>query len=211
MGITLSGSLDITGSLFVNGTAVSTGSGGGGSVPASVTAGANINYNAFGFLNPDYVIDVPAASVTNVHVSQSGVYLMSGSFTTTQSASVNIYYYPDELSAGENAAVWFTHLGTVSSTSVRYTISTIISGSAGQTYWSAVNTLGTVTTTVTSGLANTETKVLYRGILSGQQNPNFFYKVNNTNSIVTQPIGSSGLWQNALFQAYTGSIGTPIV
>jgi hypothetical protein len=114
MPIQLTGSLDISGSILLNGTAV-TASGGGGSVPASVEIGGNIMYQyAAGFANPTYTYDVSSGAIVDVHISQSGVYLISGSFSSTQSGSVNLYYYPDELAVGDNAAVYFTFLGATS-------------------------------------------------------------------------------------------------
>jgi hypothetical protein len=206
MSVTFSGSLDITGSLFVNGTAVSTGS--GGSVPASVTAGGNFMYNYIGFVNPDYIINVPSASVVNIHVSQSGNYLASGSFTAAQSASVNIYFYPDELSVGDTAQVFFSSLGSVLSNSVRFTFTGIISGSASQRYYSIAATLYNATTTILAGTANTDTRIFYRAGGAGTGYPIGIYKVTSTKSLLYSPttLGSSA----STFE-FSGSIGTPIV
>jgi hypothetical protein len=206
MPIQLTGSLEVSGSISINGNTVST-----SSVSDSVIAGGNFLYNFYGPFDPTYTIDVPAASIVNVHVSQSGVYLMSGSFTTTQSASVNIYYYPDELSAGESAQVWFTSIGTTSATTVRFTWATIISGSESQRYWNSGTTLGTTTSTITSA-ASTETRRIYRAGTTSTQNPTFFYKASSTNSFVTQGTGQNSIFStNQTYIEHSGSIGTPIV
>jgi len=211
MPIQLTGSLEVSGSISINGSTVSTGSGGGGSVSASVEAGGNFIYNAYGLFNPDYIIDVPAASIANVHVSQSGTYLMSGSFTTTQSASVNIYYYPDELSAGETAQVWFVSLGAATAASVRWTFATIISGSESQRYWSAASTIGSGTNNLTAGLANTDTRRVYRAGTASNINSTFFYKADSNNTMLAMGPGANSIFASIQYTEHSGSIGTPIV
>jgi len=213
MPIQLTGSLEVSGSISINGSTVSTGSGGGGSVSASVEAGGNFIYNSYGPFNPTFTYNVPAASIVNIHVSQSGVYLASGSFATTESASVNIYYYPDELSAGESAQVWFGYIGATSATAVRFTVSTLISGSESQRYWNSGNSICTgATTTMTAGLGNSETRRLYRAAATSVLNPTFFYKVTSTDSFVTQGPGQNSIFStNSQYAEHSGSLGSPIV
>ena len=71
MSVTFSGSLDITGSLFVNGTAVSTGSGGGG--------GFNPITNLFNLIdnreaNVVQTLDINAGGLFNLHISKNYEY-----------------------------------------------------------------------------------------------------------------------------------------
>ena len=155
MPIQLTGSLDISGSILLNGTAV-TASGGGGSVPASVEIGGNIMYQyAAGFANPTYTYDVSSGAIVDVHISQSGVYLISGSFSSTQSGSVNLYYYPDELAVGDNAAVYFTFLGATSGTSTRIIYQGIISGSESNRYFVRNSNMFTAPVNVQAGTGST--------------------------------------------------------
>jgi hypothetical protein len=206
MPIQLTGSLDITGSISINGSTVSTGS--GGSVSASVEAGGNFTYVLTNFNNPDYTINVPAASITDVHISQSGVYLISGSFTTTESASVNLYFYPDDLAVGDVAYCYFTAIGTVSNSSTRFTYTGILSGSASNRYFiKSANAPYASSLSFSFGQSNSETKVLTRGVFTGTY-PGGIYKANSTDFYLFN-IGD--ISSNIATFTYTGSFGTPIV
>ena len=206
MPIQLTGSLDVSGSISINGSTVSTGS--GGSVPASVAAGGNFAYVLTNWANPDYTINVPAASIVNVHVSQSGVYLISGSFTTTQSSSVNIYFYPDQLAVGDVALCYFTSLGASSASSTRFTYTGIVSGSASNKYFTRNSTSPFVSSTsFTMNVASSQTSILTRAS-STSTYPGGIYKMNSTDFYL---FATGDIASAAPVFAYSGSLGTPIV
>lgn len=207
MPIQLTGSLDISGSILLNGTAV-TASGGGGSVPASVETGGNLAFNAFGgFASPTYIYDVASSAIVDVHISQSGVYLISGSFATTESGSVNLYYYPDDLAVGDNAVVWFTCLGTSGATGTRITYQGIISGSANSRYFVKNSTIFGTTSNIQSGASSTQNTVLYRAGAAAVT-PVCIYKASSSGSMV---YNINDLTTTSPFQTLSGSYGTPIV
>jgi hypothetical protein len=125
MPIQLTGSLDITGSILINGTAVTASGGDGG--------GFNPITNLFGLLNDlegntVQTLDVNAGGVFELHISASGLHKIDASSISTPTASLNIYWYPDSFTSGSQAAYWLT-LNSGSGTGVA--IRSLISSSVG--------------------------------------------------------------------------------
>ena len=197
MGITLSGSLDITGSLFVNGTAVSTGSGGGGSFNAITELYNNLNNLT---ANTVQTLDVNAGGVFNMHISESGLHKIDAFSIGAPSASVNIYFYPDLFTtSGSQAAVYAT-LNSGSGNGVVFR--TLVSSST-STYYAT----GTAIGTGNSQIARNSTKTLLQYANGATGNPVILSILEDGTKIfgaLQNPIGS-------LNYSSTGDQGTPIV
>jgi hypothetical protein len=129
MSVTFSGSLDITGSLFVNG--------------GEVVSGFNPMTNLYDLINDRnnivQTLNANAGGLFNLHISESGLHKIDAINIGAVSASVNVIFYPDSFTtSGSQATYWFT---LNSGSGVGMQIRTLISSST-STYYTPSLTIG---------------------------------------------------------------------
>lgn len=207
-----SGSLEISGSLYVNNQQITPGGGGSGSAfpytgSAAISGSLTINDVLVQFYNPasspyqvpNYTI-YPSASITNnINISQSGIYNIDfSSFTSSLSCSLNIYYHLDTLPTNSETQILFNLPSATASNICTYRVLVTASNS---TEWWAQSAVGTTTGTLTRG---TLAQRRYTG-LNGA----------TPHQVVKSPYGTyltktNLSYEETFLSKYTGSAGTPI-
>lgn len=201
MPIQLTGSLDVSGSILINGTAVTASGGGGGtwSIASELSAlQASFTYTQ--------ILDVNTASaIYDLHISQSGIHYISSSIASPSSASINVYYYIDSLPSQSIATTMVSlPAGTAA---VGLILRTITTGSSSTQYYVPSSLFnGTTNTSVnrTSGV------VTPRAFVGAVGNPTVMSKTGDG----TVFFGSNAnplLATGGQTYLYSGSIGSPIV
>jgi hypothetical protein len=197
MPIQLTGSLDITGSILINGTAVTASGGGEG--------GFNPITNLYNLMNDVQAntvqtLDVNTGGLYDLHISASGLYGIDASTIGAISASVNIYFYLDSFTSSSQAS-WYTTVNSGSGTGVAYR--TIVSSSSGE-YLAGSATLGGTNTNISKNAS----KKIYQIAGGGSANPAII-------TVFSDGRISLGNGQSPLASANnfisSGNQGTPIV
>jgi len=198
MSVTFSGSLSVTGSILINGTAVTASGGGGG-------GGFNPITNLYSLINDVQAntfqtLDVNTGGLYDLHISASGLHGIDASTIGATSASVNIYFHLDSFTSGSQAA-WYATLNSGSGTGVAYR--TIVSSSSGE-YYAGGATIGGTTT----NFSRNASKVLYQIAGGGSSNPAIITVFSDGRKSVGN--GQTPLAPINNFVS-TGNQGTPIV
>lgn len=199
MPIQLTGSLDISGSILLNGTAV-TASGGGGSTSLSDNFSKYVNMSRADYT---YIADTDAGLV-DVHISQSNAtYFISSSDTLTSFSNVNLYFYPEALAPNEVNFVYF-ELPPRGSTGNVYIIRSLVEVTGSSSYWIPTTAVGVTNTNITSLSTNT----IFRRSSVLSTNPTIMYKDENNEvwfaTIANFPLNTTNYYN------FTGSQGTPL-
>jgi hypothetical protein len=191
MPIQLTGSLDVTGSISINGNTVST-------VFNPITNLYSLINNREA--NVTQTLNVSAGGVFNLHISASGLHKIDASTIGATSASVNIYWYPDLFTTSGSQAATYVTLNSGSGVGVvqRSIVST--SGS----YYNSQLTIGTTNSNITRQTSN----IMFQVAASSAANPSMLTVMSDGTKI----FGSS---QNILSSTnnilLSGNQGTPIV
>ena len=203
MSVTFSGSLDITGSLFVNGTAVSTGSG-GGATPQELFGSVQAELATKWAYAQDYTYTPTNEQIITVHVSESGIHLVDLTSVTT-SASINVLFYPESLPTYSVAGVVYKvpANGTITPRGV---MRTQVTASDTTEYWVGSASPFTVTST---NIQTVNTNIIVKRLSSTAVHPATIIKgVDNTDIVLGTSFTS---YISTPMYSYTGSNGTPIV
>ena len=198
MPIQLTGSLEVSGSISINGNTVSTGSGGGGSFnPITNLYGLINNREA----NVTQTLNVNAGGIFSLHVSASGLHKIDASTIGATSASVNIYWYPDLFTTSGSQAATYVTLNSGSGVGVVQR--SIVSSSVGG-YYNSQLTIGTTNSNITRQASN----IMFQVAAAAAANPSILTVMSDG----TKVFGSS---QNILSSTnnilLSGNQGTPIV
>jgi hypothetical protein len=201
MPIQLTGSLDISGSILLNGTAVTASGGGGGSTSLTDNLEKYVNFD-----RADYTyIATTNGQTINVYLSESNAtYFISSSATLTTTANVNLYFYPEVLAPNEVTAVHFETppKSTVTTVFVVRTLPTITGSGA---YWYPSASPGGMSNNIQSTSANT----ISRKTSTFAQNSPLMYK-NGDGIVYFNTFGSYPVNGSNAYVYYTSSQGTPL-
>lgn len=149
-----------------------------------------------------YTTTINAVGTYNIHVSQSGTYLINANDLATLSASVNLYFYP-EVFPTSSMAMFSVLAQTGSGTAIAYR--SIVSASSAYEWWN-VNTvaIGTASTNVARNATRRITS-----FPSTAGNPSMIYK--NSQGLVQLSIPSANFGLATAIYAHTGSEGVALV
>lgn len=197
MPIQLTGSLEVSGSISINGNTVSTGSGGGGSFNPITNLYSLINNRE---ANVTQTLNVNAGGIFNLHISASGLHKIDASTIGATSASVNIYWYPDLFTTSGSQAATYVTLNSGSGAGVAQRAIVSSSGS----YYNSQTTIGTTNSNVTRQTSN----IMFQIAASAAANPSILTVLSDGTKIF-------GFSQNILSTTnnilLSGNQGTPIV
>jgi hypothetical protein len=200
MAIQLTGSLDISGSILLNGTAVTASGGGGGTTSLADNYGKYVSFTRADYT---YVADTNG-QILNVYVSESNAtYFISGSDTLTTSANINLYFYPEVLAPNEVTAVYFQTPSRGSATLV-YSIRTLPTITGSGTYWYPNTAPGAVSSTINSTLNN-----ITRRTSTAGQNSTVMFK-DDDGVAYFNTYGNFPVQVTNAYTYYTSSQGTPL-
>lgn len=210
---TVTGSLDITGSISLNGSSITAWPSGGSAFPytgsAEITGSLAVNNIPVQFSNPDssifrtadFTYIPPQSTTNNYYVSQSGLHhIDASSYPAGVSSSLNIYYHIDDIENNSETQIYVT-LPSGSGQVILYR--TLISASDSTVWWSPA----------TTGFGNTS--------LGLNRNASYISRptyANSTNASFQFVKSDGGNYFKYLYFAneyiflyHTGSAGTPIV
>ena len=191
--LTVSGSLDLSGSLNIQ----------SNNVTNETIFQANFLKNV-NFSKADYTYIITTnGSVTNIYISESATYFVSSSAALTTSASVNLYYYPEMLSRNEVAFVYFESPARATSANV-YQIRTLPTITGSGNYWYPNTAPGGATTNIAAAGSNFVSK----RSSAAAQNCNIMFK-DSYDQVYFSVYGSYPIAAQAYIN-YTSSQGTPL-
>lgn len=156
--------------------------------------------------NPDYSITLDAGTTSSLWISASGHYRVTSSFTSPNTASLNVYLCPDQFAVGEAAIISYA---VPSGSGPQYRVKLLQSASSTTGVWwmaadGSAGSPGGAVTAINRGGAFTSFPyaVQFGSAGTGLR----YYKYDSTSSFVS--LVDFGTMRASIFY-YTGSVGTP--
>jgi hypothetical protein len=202
MPIQLTGSLDVSGSISINGNTVSTGSG-GGATAAELFGSVQAEYANKWAYTQDFTYTLSNEEIITVHVSSSAIHLVDLTSVTT-SASINILYYPELLPTYSVAGIAWK-LPANGSAATRGVVRAQVTASDSTEYWTTNVAPFSVTN---ANIQTTNTNLVVKRISTSTVQPTSIIKGADNTEIV---LGYPQQYSSTLMYLYSGSLGTPIV
>jgi hypothetical protein len=202
MPIQLTGSLDITGSILINGNTVSTGSS-GGATAAELFGSVQAEYANKWVYTQDFTYTLSNEEIITVHVSSSAIHLVDLTSVTT-SASINILFYPELLPTYSVAEVAWKLPANVSA-ATRGVYRTQVTASDSTEYWLSS---ATPFTTAGANIQTTAANLVLKRVSTSTIQPTAIIKGADNTEIT---LGYPGQYTATFMYLYSGSLGTPIV
>jgi len=148
-----------------------------------------------------YTTTINSVGLYNIHVSQSGTYLINATGLAASSASVNVYFYPELFPTSSMATVGYLYSSGSGAVLLGRSLA---SASANYEWWNAVNTAIGASNQTFNRNASKKSFV----ITNNAANPTSIYK--NSSGLVTLAAGLGWLGNISLLYSHTGSEGTAL-